>query len=74
MAGESVNRISLLAEAEGTTKIEALRRSVEETVQSHENILKILESHPGALKTYKAFSHGYMWFHYGLKRYRLAEL
>ncbi|EIN06376.1 terpenoid synthase [Punctularia strigosozonata HHB-11173 SS5] len=74
LAGETVNRVSFLAAVHGISKNESLKRLVDEGVAAHERVQQILEAHQPALDAYLAFSHGYIGFHAGAKRYRLTEL
>jgi hypothetical protein len=74
LAGETVNRVSFLAAVHGISKNESLGRLVDDGVAAHERVQQILKSHKPALDAYLAFSHGYVGFHAGAKRYRLHEL
>ena len=70
-----MNYISLLANSRGCNKSKALWSVIDETVEAHEKVLRILESDKGALDAYWKFVEGYMGFHFALdRRYRLNEL
>ncbi|KAK0238934.1 hypothetical protein EDD85DRAFT_828495 [Armillaria nabsnona] len=74
VAGEELNRVSLLALCDNSTKIDVLRQLVDSTVEAHNNISDILKPNEEALDAYLSFSDGYIWAHAGLSRYRLKEL
>ena len=74
LAGETVNRISLLAACSGTTKMTAVRRVADEATEAYGRIYSILSAHKPAQQAFLKFSVGYVGFHTGLKRYRLDEL
>lgn len=74
LSGESVNRVSLLATCQGTSKYHVLSQLADATVDAHQTILKVLESNEVALTAYKNFSSGFVYFHTTLKRYRLSDL
>ncbi|KAK0446783.1 hypothetical protein EV421DRAFT_1791345 [Armillaria borealis] len=74
VAGEELNRVSLLALCDNSTKTDVLRRLVDSTVEAHNNILDILKPNDEALDAYLSFSDGYILAHAGLSRYRLKEL
>ncbi|KAG1782231.1 isoprenoid synthase domain-containing protein [Suillus placidus] len=74
LSGESVNRVSLLATCQGTSKYHVLSQLADATVDAHQNILKIIESNEAALNAYKNFSSGFVYFHTTLKRYKLSDL
>ncbi|KAK0467090.1 uncharacterized protein EV420DRAFT_665038 [Desarmillaria tabescens] len=74
VAGEELNRVSLLALCNNSTKTDVVRRLVDSTVEAHNNILDILKSNKEALDAYLNFSDGYIWGHIGFSRYRLKEL
>ncbi|KIK49810.1 hypothetical protein GYMLUDRAFT_266288 [Collybiopsis luxurians FD-317 M1] len=75
VAGETVNYISLLANSRGGDKQKTLWSVIDETVEAHEKVLRILGSDKGALDAYWSFVEGYMGFHFALdKRYHLDEL
>ncbi|KAK0446774.1 hypothetical protein EV421DRAFT_1791273 [Armillaria borealis] len=74
VAGEELNRVSLLALCDSSTKIDVLRQLVDSTVEAHNNISDILKPNEEALDAYLSFSDGYIWAHAGLSRYRLKEL
>ncbi|KAK0467092.1 uncharacterized protein EV420DRAFT_665027 [Desarmillaria tabescens] len=74
LAGEELNRVSLLARCDNSKKTDVLRRLVDSTVEAHNNILDILKPNEEALDAYLSFSDGYIWAHAGLSRYRLKEL
>ncbi|KAK0217873.1 hypothetical protein IW262DRAFT_1495266 [Armillaria fumosa] len=74
VAGEELNRVSLLALCDNSTKIDVLRQLVDSTVEAHNNISDILKPNEEALDAYLSFSDGYIWAHAQLSRYRLKEL
>ncbi|KAK0467078.1 uncharacterized protein EV420DRAFT_664438 [Desarmillaria tabescens] len=74
LAGEELNRVSLLALCDQSKKTDVLRRLVDSTIDAHNNILDILKPNEEALDAYLSFSDGYIWAHAGLSRYRLKEL
>ncbi|PBK99502.1 terpenoid synthase [Armillaria gallica] len=74
VAGEELNRVSLLALCDNSTKTDVLRRLVDSTVEAHNNILDILKPNEEALDAYLSFSNGYIPAHARLSRYRLKEL
>jgi hypothetical protein len=72
--GESVNRISLLAQCQGSEKTQILKRLVDEAVVANEKILQLLGPNREAYDAYRSFSCGFISFHVTLARYRLDEL
>ncbi|KAJ4490603.1 isoprenoid synthase domain-containing protein, partial [Lentinula aciculospora] len=73
--GESVNHISLLAFCRGCSKTHAFHSLIQETIEAHQKIVRILESDKRALDSYRKFASGYVYFHTSLdSRYRLNEL
>ncbi|KAK0501358.1 hypothetical protein EDD18DRAFT_1458870 [Armillaria luteobubalina] len=73
-AGEELNRVSLLALCDNSTKIDVLKQLVDSTVEAHNNILDILKPNEEALDAYLSFSDGYIPGHTKVPRYRLNEL
>jgi len=73
-AGETVNRVSWLAECHRISKTQALKDLVEEAIEKRKRILEILAPCKEAREAFLHFSRGYVGFHAGLKRYRLSEL
>ncbi|KAG7440245.1 terpenoid synthase [Guyanagaster necrorhizus] len=71
---EEHNLISILAEANGEPKSQALLSVVKRCLQSHERVLGILSPHEEVRSKYEEFLKGYLAFHLGAKRYRLFEL
>ncbi|KAJ7600315.1 isoprenoid synthase domain-containing protein [Mycena floridula] len=71
---ESVNRISMLAKCNNSSKSEVLAQLTNEAIRAHNTILEILEPSRIACEAYKAFSSGYIGFHLAYHRYRLNEL
>jgi hypothetical protein len=74
LAGETVNRVSLLAAVNGSSKSEALMRLANEAGVAHTRAQQILSNNQSALDAYIAWSHGWVGFHAGTTRYRLDEL
>jgi hypothetical protein len=74
LAGETVNRVSLLAAVNGSSKGEALMRLANEAGVAHMRAQQILCHSKPALDAYMAWSYGWVGFHAGTKRYRLDEL
>ena len=74
LAGETVNRVSLLASCRGISKIQVLKEMSHDAGHSYHSVLSILDAHPEATLSYKKFAQGYVGFHAGLRRYRLDEL
>jgi hypothetical protein len=73
LAGESVNRVSILAATRGVSKQNALKQLADDAVTAHETVLQIVSPFMDAYETYLKFSHGYIGFHAALSRYRLRE-
>ncbi|KAF5360314.1 hypothetical protein D9758_009124 [Tetrapyrgos nigripes] len=73
-SGETVNRVSWLAQCHGYPKLDAVRELLEEAVMKREQILLILKPSKEACNAFLRFTSGYIGFHAGLKRYRLGEL
>ncbi|KAF5350179.1 hypothetical protein D9757_013082 [Collybiopsis confluens] len=75
LVGESINYVSLWAKSRGCDKSQALYAIIDETVEAHEKVIRILEKKPAALQAYYDFASGYVQFHTVLdRRYRLDEL
>ena len=72
--GETVNRVSWLAECREVDKEEALRSLVDDAVAAHDKVLQILSPDRRAHDAFMAFAHGYVGFHSGAGRYRLEDL
>ncbi|KIJ63022.1 hypothetical protein HYDPIDRAFT_41293 [Hydnomerulius pinastri MD-312] len=72
--GESVNRISLLAACCPCSKGEVLLQLADVAVETHDNVLHILELHARATEVYKQFSRGFVAFHTAFNRYKLDDL
>ena len=73
MVGETANFIHDRAIAEGTSVLEALITTIDETVQSVENIRRVLKDGKER-EIWEAFMTNYVAFHYYTARYRLREL
>ncbi|KAF8874411.1 isoprenoid synthase domain-containing protein [Infundibulicybe gibba] len=74
LAGEGLNRVSLLADCYATSKQEALDTLVDGAVNANDRVLQILAPYPGACLAYQHFRQGYIGFHASLARYKLGEL
>ncbi|CAK5267583.1 unnamed protein product [Mycena citricolor] len=72
--GETVNRVSFLAQQSGKTKQTVLVELVADAIQAHRNVLDALASTPAAQNVFQAFVAGYIGFHVSAGRYRLEEL
>ncbi|KXN84673.1 Trichodiene synthase [Leucoagaricus sp. SymC.cos] len=74
LAGETVNFVSLYANAHGIPKLDALKRLAEETAQCYQRGSQLLQSHPEAWKAFRATCAGYIKFHASSPRYKLDQL
>ena len=74
LAGETVNRVHLIAKCKGVPQAQVLKDLVDDAVNAHHRVLDILRPHTIAYESYLAFSQGYIGFHAGHQRYRLNEL
>ncbi|KIK56932.1 hypothetical protein GYMLUDRAFT_1012408 [Collybiopsis luxurians FD-317 M1] len=75
MVGESGNYISLLAKSRGCQKQDVFHDLIQEVVEAHKRILRILDSDKAALDAYSKFVPGYMEFHFAEeRRYHLGQL
>jgi hypothetical protein len=72
--GEPVNYVSLMAASRVLTKHDALRVLIEDTVQSHLNILEFLRPRAEAYDAYVNFFQGYFFFHIASGGYKLEEI
>ena len=73
-AGETVNRVSLLATCHQTSKLEALVGIADDAVAAHKRILEILSSQKEAYNSHVSFSQGVISFHRSFSRYKLDDL
>ncbi|KAF8557707.1 terpenoid synthase [Imleria badia] len=74
LAGETTNRISILAACNKSSKLDALDALVKTTSDGFESAVEILSACPEARETFKKFAAGLIRFHISVGRYRLAEL
>lgn len=64
----------MCAVSDNVTKIEALRKLADETVQGYKRASQLLRSVPEAWEAYQAFCVGYVRFHALSVRYKLDQL
>ena len=75
LAGECVNRISLLASAQDVSKLKIVEDLSRESAEADATVMNFLEEGDAdPLEAYRKFRAGYIGFHASLPRYRLAEL
>ncbi|KAF5378431.1 hypothetical protein D9757_011154 [Collybiopsis confluens] len=75
LAGERVNYVSLWPKSRRCDKRQSLYAMIDETVNAHEKIIRILEREPAALEAYNKFASEYVQFRTVLdSRFRLNEL
>lgn len=74
IAGETSNRVSILATCEEASKHDILLRLVAAAAACHHRVLDILAPHPASLEAYVNFSRGYIAFHTSNPRYKLNDL
>ena len=74
LAGETTNRISIIAACNKSSKLDALNALVKTTSDGFERAVEILNGSPEACETFKKFATGLIRFHISVARYRLAEL
>ncbi|KAJ3562901.1 hypothetical protein NP233_g9290 [Leucocoprinus birnbaumii] len=72
--GESVNFVSISANAKGVTKVEALKQLADHTAGCYQRCSKLLQSSPEALSAFRDFCVGEIVFHFLSPRYKLHEL
>jgi len=63
-----------MANSRALTKEDALHELIEQTVQSHDKILKILRPGTETCDAFLSFFRGYFKFHAALGRYKLDEI
>jgi len=73
LAGETNNYVSNRAHVTGKSLSETLQDTVDDTLAAYSRITKALEFTDASI-AWKRFVHGYLDFHFSLKRYRLSEL
>lgn len=74
LAGETVNRVHLLAQSRGVKQSVTLEEILDDAVEARACVLRTLSINGEACDAWESFCQGYIGFHAGLKRYRLSEL
>jgi hypothetical protein len=73
--GETVTLVLLVESCQGCSRSHAFHSIINEAVEAHEKILRILAPNKAALDAYQSFASGYVDYHTSLNsRYHLDEL
>ncbi|PFH48240.1 hypothetical protein AMATHDRAFT_180831 [Amanita thiersii Skay4041] len=71
---ETTNCISNMARCGKKSRLQVLQELCEDSVDAHREILAVLARSPVAMKMYKGFAKGYVYFHTSCPRYKLSHL
>lgn len=74
LAGETINYVSISANASGISKVQVLKELADETVQFYQRGSRLFQSAPEAWKAFRGFTAGYVGFHALSIRYKLGQL
>lgn len=74
LEGESVNFITMSANENGISKIEALKQLADTTAECYQRGVQLLKSCPEALNAFQSFCVGFFAFHSLSVRYKLNDL